>query len=341
MQEVGFDTQPAFIIRILGLFPFDANAGALLAKLKALQEQHQRELSSSAATVAQTDPFQPLVMRRRQPVLGREDAGKALKTLTNRDDAAIFVVSGTSKSGRSYTAELVNHALWPPGGAQRLGMNVALAEGDDAIVDRYEAVSYLAGSLLEQIDRRELLRSRQRAAPVPPLVDGGRDLKWLRAVVDAVVSAAANTGETWWLVLDRVTPDTGETSDSNISGAVPDGTPKSDAVDSFIQILTRKIAKLFSGHQIRLIVLGYQRDFPSDVGPAVVREELPLPASVGSREVEAFFKRFFASRGGAPQDAVDMAVTEVLDLLPTHLANTGNHLFSLNASIREVLHDLA
>lgn len=322
----GFKRTPPIILSLLAKKAADPMAHALTAKVNAMYEQHRRDMAVAKDAVKALDPFRPIIMRRQQPVLGRGDAAKALQKLTLADDAAVFVVRGVTRSGRSYTAEIINYMATQLGLLGRAALQVASVELNDEIVDYYEAVSLIASSLVSDIDRREIKRGRPRAAQMPPLLDPAP--KWLHDVAQWLVAAAANTGETWWLVLDRLTP--GSASLKLSIGS------KGDPVDQFIQILARKIARLGSDNQIRLVVLGYDRDFPAELAPAVVWEELPHPTSVGQVEVSNFFRQFFAMHGGAEDQVVEGATAEVFARLPP----SDDRLAALNASIREVIGDL-
>ena len=337
-MDDGFRRTPPLILSLLNPKSFDPDAQALIAKVTALHQQYQRDVEAARSAAAILNPFQPVIMRRLQPVLGRKAAGTALERLARADDAAIFVVRGIRRSGRTYTTEIVNFAATQLADAGRAELWIALAEVNDDIPDRYEAVSLIASSLADNINRREAKRRRPRASPVPPLVERGP--KWLHEVAQWLVDAAASTGEAWWLVLDRLASETVAAGDAG--GTVPASVLKNDPVDAFIQILTRKIAKRGSDNQIRLILLGYDHDFPSEVAPAIVQEKLPPPASMGKAEVRNFFRGFFASRGGFEEAVIDNATSEVFIQLSKagQPPSPGDFLFALHNSIKEVIGDL-
>lgn len=324
----GFKRTPPFILSLLYRYPYDENAVALIGRVKALQEQHQCDLAAARSATAAVDPFRPVILRRQQPLLGRKQVGAALQALARADDAAVFIVNGISRSGRSYTAEIIDFALTQLAQRDRGGPRMSFVELNDEIVDRYEAVSLIASTLVSAIDCQEVQRNRPRAAPAPPVE---RSPKWLHNVAQWLLSAAANTGGAWWFVLDRVMPNAAAGQRTAATGGADD-----DPVDKFIQILARKIARLGSDNQTRLVILGYDRDFPAEVAPAVIPELLPDPSTVGQAHVQEFFRTFFASRGGCEEEAVKEATSEVF----ARLGNCGDPLSCLNASIRGVLRDI-
>lgn len=325
LQSEGFSldtpqTAPS-IVKVLRQFPADPEMAALLRIVQRQLDDHRREMAAAQQTATALDPFRPIIMRRRLPVLARSQAGAALKALLRTDDAAAYVVHGPeAKSGCSYTAEIIGFAITMLGRMQRADIQMAFVEYSDELVDRHEVVSLIVTSLVEQIDTRQKLRN-QPVTKLPPPFEASD--KWLHALAQWLISAAANTGEAWWLIIDRVPSPTPPISAHQ---------PNDDAVDRFIQILVRKVAKLPSTSQTRLIVLSYPHDFPAEVGAAIVREELPPPSTIGQAEVEDLFRKYFASRGASP-DAVTTVAHMVLSTMPRH----GHYLPNLNASIRDAV----
>ena len=314
------------VVKVLRQFATQPEMAALLRIVQLQLEDHRRETVAAEQDAVARDPFRPIIMRRRQPLLARAQAGSALKALLRTDDAAAYVVHGPeSKSGCSYTAEIVGYAIATLGLNRRADIQMASVEYSDEMVERHEAVSMIATSLVEQIDTRQKLR-RQPVTQLPPPFEESD--KWLHAIAQWLISAAANTGEAWWLLIDRLPP---------VTEPIEATPPNDDAVDRFIQILVRKLARLSSANQTRLVILSYQYDFPAEIGVAIVREELPRPSTIGQAEIEELFRGYFASRGGADTEAITTAAGMVLSTMPP----SGHYLPNLNKSIRDVFRRLA
>ncbi|GJE62439.1 hypothetical protein [Methylobacterium trifolii] len=282
----GFASNPALLrLLIRSSLAFSVKLAELDAKLARLEAEER----TRAAAFAQggIDRFRPVLMRRRQPLLAREAGSAALARLVAPNDAAIYVVRGVVKSGKSYTKELVIHVAEEVGRIMGREIRVAYVELVAGMAE-LEHVSLLASTFSSRIQAGRMAFS----LPGPP----SPTPKWIREVADHLVNLAIASGQVWWIVID----------------GVPAPKDEDDWLEKFIQALARTVADLPAHDRVGLILLGYERQFPTDILPAVVPEDLPPPENIGRPHLERFFNRYFLLKGGGHDaGAIDAAVFAV------------------------------
>lgn len=259
-------------------------------------------------------------------MIGREHSCRALKALAAKDEKAIYLVKGESRAGKSYTLEIADSVTAKLAAHGRPALRLAYAEVTAELVDPVEAVMAIASSFVARFNDWNLENDRETAGTPPELQPGVA--KGLEALAQWLLSVATNTGQEWWLVIDKLKPVSG-------NGAVALAAVPAFVVE-FIRILGRRIARLPSDSHIRLIVLGFDIDLAAEVAPATWSETLPLPQQIGQEEVRVWFRRYMATRGGADEAAIDLLTQRVFATPPA----ADDPLAAINTAIREVLHAL-
>ena len=255
-EASGEEFDPRAIYRLLTLGKALLEIAPILERIAALPRV--------AAAPAVGDPFGDLLLAGNLPFLDRRPLRAALRRLWESNGVAgdksksIIVVSGPSKSGKSYSSELINHV------GKRLPdltpAKVSLGEETGALTGPFEAAKSIALAMRVTED---------------PVIDGSEKAPLRRAQLyaDWVLAKRAETGKKWWIVLDGF-----------------DDPDLPDLTHAFVQHLALGVTDQAIKGQVFLLLLGYPKErVPAAVLPFVIPEELSRDA-IGEVDVTEYFR---------------------------------------------------
>jgi hypothetical protein len=236
-EESGETFDPRAIYRLLLLGKALLEIAPILQRIAALPKV--------AAAPAVGDPFGDLLLAGNLPFL--DDKGKA-----------IIVVSGPSKSGKSYSGELINHI-----GRALPGLTpakVSLGEETGALTGPFEAAKSIA--LAMRVSEEPVIDASEKAP-----------LRRAQLYADWVLAKRAETGKKWWIVLDGF-----------------DDPDLPEMTHAFVQHLALGVTDQAIKGQVFLLLLGYPKErVPAAVLPFVIPEELSRDA-IGEVDVTEYFR---------------------------------------------------
>ncbi len=288
----GWRVRPPVLYRLLEGDPMGANITPI----------RERILNPpKGGWAAPSDPVDELVLRTEMPFLDRHGLRDALRALTFPNSKAIVVVTGPSLSGKSYSAQLVDHVSVKL--QKFFTARASVIPGTGASMKPFRVAKLLALSMGVTRD---------------PDSEGAKEVdpRSLEALAMWLMAERSQTGRKWWFVLDGF-------DDPDI--------PESTHV--FLQHLATEATRGISWGNVCLILLGYPKDRPlPNVRPFLIPEELTVDA-IGEDELEAYFKFKLRLLG---RKFSKTAVTKASRLVIGAVEPGPDRLIRLNEKIAEV-----
>lgn len=263
----GYNRTPPAIVRLLKLVEaLDPRIPPLIARL-----------SAAGPLPAAHNPFNDVLLFGRLPFLERRPTRTALIALLNAQPVYPFViVNGLGKLGKSYTTQLIRHAL------------IVQASLSQCVIDAPRG--QLASIGPEQVARELVISMGGRRDDEPP-TQTDTD-QWCKELAIWVIETGLKGNLTWWVVLDGF----------NGPGLRAD-------TKTFIVKLALAFANGLATRQFRLILL----DFDPTALPVAQRVKADTPGPISKASVQSFVAAVFA---GAPQIDPQQVFAVVTDGLP-------------------------
>jgi len=190
----------------------------------------------------------------------------------------ILKVQGPSKSGKSHTFQLIRYLAERVGGFKMI------------FVDLAELSSAVGRDLLPE-DLGEEIVLQMNLSGVMPARQNELDSRWVRRFVAWLTGELQGRDDFYWIVLDSFT-----------NTLVPAG------VYELIQRLAEQVEANLS--QVRLILLGYDRDLPDRVLGGLEEDDLTAVGHIGQDELLRFYTQMYQERKlrrGVDFEVVDVA----------------------------------
>jgi hypothetical protein len=171
---------------------------------------------------------------KRRPFVDRRRLRRLLPLLHRMDDETvrILLVQGEPYSGKSYTADFIQHL------SVHLGFRVR----------RVELLKHATGrELTPEILGRAIVDEMKLAEAMPP-VERDQVAWWTTYYLSWLARNLRDTGDTWWIVID-------DFAQVNVPRAVYE----------FIEVLALELDR--SLDSIRLVLVGFDRDLPEKLVP--------------------------------------------------------------------------
>lgn len=264
-----FNNQPTWLERLLdGLLPGSLQVAPIVARLR----------NPPPATAVH--PLDVLLLSDDAPFFNRGKLRQRLRVLSQPNAAKpILVVSGPTKSGKTYSAELIdNFCRSRPG---LILCQVRLPDGQEEIIGARD----IASDLVAQLGPRK--------NEMPP-VHTNED-RWTGELATWVLSEAMGRPGDWWFLLDGF----------NRQGVRADAR-------KFIAHLADQVTKGIAARHCRLILLDFDRTALSVQPTKVLKEEIePVEPDEVAACVDVILKRT-----GTSAD-VQQVVDAILQGLPT------------------------
>lgn len=229
-----------------------------------------------------------------------------LQHLAAREEGIhILKVRGPSKSGKSHTFQLIRYLSDRVGGFRMV------------FVDLAELASAVGRDLLPE-DLGEEIVFQMKLQGQMPVRQNELDSRWVRRFVAWLTGELQNRDEVYWIVLDSF----GNT-------LVPDG------VYELVRRLAEQIETNLS--QIRLVLLGFERDLPDRVLGGLEEEDLTAAARIGQDQLLDFFSRMYQER--RLRRAADFAAEDVAGSVSTVMQRVAfdrdDYLLQLGRAVME------
>ena len=264
-----FNNQPTWLERLLaGLLPGNPQVEPIILRLR----------NPPPATAVH--PLDVLLLSDDAPFLNRAKLRQRLRVLGQPDASKpILVVSGPTRSGKTYSAELIdNFCRSRPG---LILCQVRLPPGQEEIIGARETASDLVAQL------------GPRKSEMPPAHTN--EDRWTGELATWVLSEATSRAGDWWFLLDGF----------NRPGVRPDAR-------KFIVHLADQVTRGIAARHCRVILLDFDRTALSVQPTKVLKEEIePVEAAEVAACVDVILKRT-----GTSAD-VQQVVDAILQGLPT------------------------
>jgi hypothetical protein len=229
-----------------------------------------------------------------------------LQHLAAREEGIhILKVRGPSKSGKSHTFQLIRYLADRVGGFKMV------------FVDLAELSSAVGRDLLPE-DLGEEIVFQMKLEGQMPVRQNELDSRWVRRFVAWLTGELQNGDGGYWIVLDSF----GNT-------LVPDG------VYELVRRLAEQIETNLS--QMRLVLLGFDRDLPDRVLGGLEEEDLTAAARIGQDQLLDFFSRMYQER--RLRRAADFAAADVAGSVSTVMQKVAfdrdDYLLQLGKAVME------
>ncbi|MDA0161321.1 hypothetical protein OM076_13670 [Solirubrobacter ginsenosidimutans] len=285
-ETLGSRYLPPWLVRLIAALPETDEIAALLEHLRSegpsgvVYAPSPPEEPEPAAGVSVEDAIDARRLAGNLPFVDRYALRHSVRRLL--DDARVLIVNGPPRSGKTYTVRFLSHVGQASG-----AFGVAHVELPSDMTPVYGPVD-LAADLVARMGRDTWSLPQVDEEPA----------RAARTLSRWTLSEVPRAGGNWWLALDGF--------------GAPDFR---DDTLSFIRQLARDVATLPGGTRLVLI------DFPGELAGvpahAIEFEELPSPSSIGTFEVDDFFKRLFERLPGEfLPDAISAATVHVMNGLP-------------------------
>ena len=215
------------------------------------------------------------------PFLGRAFLRQSVSELLRTDGPEILVVNGPRGSGKSFTLQFIDQI------AQRTAaFRVAHIDAHSVSHPKFGAQQLVQAFAVQMGVPFGDIPTRESSKHYPGVLAA-----WL-------LRQAWNSGSTWWWVLD------------DFSSA---GRPAE------VRLLMNELARMLGDHpgRNRLVLLDFDEPLPADVEYRVLREHLPDPNQIGSREVQAFLHELLRQSGmTTTEEDIDNVASAFLTRIP-------------------------
>lgn len=251
------------------------------------------------------------------PFLNRSKLRQSLRRLNEATGPSVMVINGPPKSGKSYTVELLRHAVHE--NMKPAGTDLFLP------VARIPFQTGMGASLTPQA-LAEMIVSSIASSPKPmPILPADQDIvtadRLNEHLCDWVIENVEETGAQWWIALDGLND--------------PDLTPTTrNFISKIVELLsdTGKHSK-----KLRLLII----DYPPEqlAGVSLDKTEMEQLAPIGEVDVESFLKQQLEELGGEPPTANALKTLVLVAML--HLPEDGSRLQALNETLSVVVTNLS
>jgi hypothetical protein len=266
MEDVWNHTPPTIVSFLSQLLPVDAQIETICKRL-------------ATPPPPEPDPDFSTILATNAPFVNRTQLRQKLKTLSNpAAPKPILVVTGGTRTGKSYTAELVDHFC---------------LKRPNICVSRHR-VDPGTGPVTALDVARDILASMGRPFSEPPPQTTNAD-RWPLELVNWVLVAGAQTNLNWWFVLDGF-----------------EGQNLAKDTRAFINFLADRLTTGIYSRTFRLILLGFERGLLT-VQPGKI--ETDQTAQVQEAEIRECVSAI-VRRARDPIDP-DLFIQRILQDLPT------------------------
>lgn len=241
-----------------------------------------------------------------RPFLDRSKLRATLKMLTGAEGPRILTIQGQPRSGKTYTQYLIRHL------GKKIGFEVIPID-----LMRFDELTPL--EIGASINSRMTL-------PDPPPAGHEQWSRWTRKYFDTLVGHIRKNPEVsktcWWIVFDNFK-----------AVSVPED------INDFVDALSIRINEEL--HNVRAVLISYERDLPSEVTPIVTEDR--TTDQIGVPELAEFFIQFYSdhvphvSARDRPTAAA-AKVTEVLVSIGQNLAGIERLGEELQLQCRKILY---
>lgn len=267
-----------------------------------LRQFHDWFVSLPGISVA-ADPYDVLYMYDREPLLGRAELRRHVKTLNLPNAGArIFVVDGDPVSGKSYTLNYISYLKEYVGGFQFAWVDL-------------QALTLKFGALLPEDVGQSIGRQLRLDLATMPARGNEQASRWSQFFCDWFTGVVSQSDEIYWIVLDECRRYL-----------------RQDIRD-LVQELAQRIA--FQLDNVRLVLLHQKKsDLPVNVLARVEEERIQ---TIGETELIEFFQSIHGRfRAGVSDEEFENRIVNSVARVLRHVPPAGDRrLEYLSAAARE------
>lgn len=231
-----------------------------------------------------------------QPFIGRLLLRESLGEMLRPDGPQILVVNGPRGSGNSVTTQFIDQIARQTG-----AFRVA-----PVVVDSERNPKFGAEDVARVLGAR-------MGVPLGDVPTREPSKRYLPVLATWLLAEAERSGSNWWWVFDNFT-----------SGGRP----------SDVGLLIDELAQMLAegrSHD-RLVLLDFDESLPVDERVSVIRERLPDPSEIGSREVQHFIRAALEATG---RQMNDHDIDYVAELMLAGLPSGAGRLEQLDLTLSE------